>query len=972
MGKRKLYFGLLLPLFAGLAVSGLKGANSPKTVKAEGSPWAFDTKFDQMIDDFYHDDVNRTLTGGAIDVGFSYVTLRTNHPSASADNAMYKYSSGLEKKNASIFFEALIDTNVELDKVFFNVRGGGVGTSDSWSDKNVPLTETVDNDGGLNDALLRDSWITLSISIPNTFSDAVYPTGTVSDSALGFSLFGDATNLGSIKLRRVSVDSTVIDDFNRLPEKAPEGAYWAGIDGTLTRRSVIVSGGGSYEYVVSEPISKNNVVLSLKGDLSDATILTTAQPEDAGTPVSFSDAVDRFGADLPTEVSEFTNVDINLSGSGLTEDFRKLVISSTAQLEINTVFATDGFNRQPETLFPGLDLGSASFINDFNFTAEGPYTEGYNAAPEVFVEHGINFIAPWHNSQGVKFDGEHMVLPALSEPGYASFFLGARDPIVKDYLVVQAKAEDTDFSALRFNFFGTQTEALWMHEANAGFGLKTLAHPYVDNEGYTWLIISVENNEKLDRASLNGEITVYFGHTEGEIKITNMFYADRAEIGYDFVVVDDAEVGDADYQYVGYIEAGVRYLELTYKGGVGGGRLSTFRLEQANVGTRWLKDGDLIGQNGEVLLNRELAEGEEVTLVIDLLASGFDITVSEHYHSHFGGYDDVTRGVLIRTNVSVQVPSVQKTELMSAPLVLATAAAGTGYQYGGGYDIGPIVQVGETLVITLSSETAIAGGLDGVRIAIGGKTLWFVDNPEGQLRDKDGALFSTDIAAGDNVFSVNLPKSGVDPNAIANGPLHVHITNGTASDISLTLKSLVMERALEAIDFDGLVYPDYVKPTIVEVLASASEYYVGETVTISVTATDNKTPAEELAIELKVTFGSGETYKEIEVTGLSFVAEKAGTYSVTAIVTDADGNRSEKTIEVLVLSNHPGTSEPGTSEPVEPGTSTGEVSEPGTSEPATEEPKGLSPVATTLIVIGSVALVGAAGFAIWKFFIKKP
>lgn len=981
MGKRKLYFGLLLPLFAGLAVAGLKGTNMPKNVKAEGTPWAFDAKFDQMIDDFYHDDVNRTITGGAIDVGFSYVTVRTNHESASADNAMYKYASGLEKKNASIFFEAKIDAAVDLSKVYFNVRGGGVGTVDAWSDKNVPLNETVDNDGGINDTLGRDTWITLSVSIPNTFSDANYPTGTPSDSVLGFTLFGDATNTGFLEIRKVSVDSTVIDDFNRLPDKSPEGAYWSGFDGTLTRRSVIISG-GTYEYVLSEAVTKENVVLALKGDLSDATILTLAAPEDTGTAVAFSAAKDRLGADLPTSLSEFTNVDINLSGSGLVKDFKKIVISSTAELEINTLFATDALDRQPELLYPGLDLAGASFVNDFNFTAEGPYAEGYNAAPEVFVDHGINFLAPWHNSQGVTFDGSHMVLPALDEAGYANFFFGARDPIVKDYVVIQAKAVDTDFNLLRFNLYGNQTEALWMNQANAGFGLKTLPagnHPYVDSEGYTWLIIAVNENNQLDRASLNGEISVFWGHTEGQILINNIFYADRAEIGFETVMIDEAETAVDDYQYVGEIAAGTRYLHLTYKGGVGGGRLSTFRLEQANGAFKWIKDGDLIGEYGEVITDREIAEGDEVTIVIDLLLSGFDLTKTEHYHSHFGEVDEMTRGALIRLSVEAGVPSVQRTELLAEPKELAVAPAGAGYTYGGGLDIGPIVQYGETLEIVLSSETAISGGLDDVRLAIADKVLWFVDNPEGQLRDAAGNLFSTDLKEGDNVFTVSLPKSGVNPHALANSAVHIHIGNGTASDIALTLKHLTMVRALEKIDFTGLVYPDYVKPTINELSVTGTDYKAGDTVTVIVDATDNETPVEELAIELKVSLGSGASYEEITVDGFSFLAAKAGTYTVTAVVTDGSGNRSEKTIEVVVAAaEDPVTSEPGTSveEPgtsvEEPGTSTPITSEPGTSEPVPSEPKGLSPVATTLIIIGSVALVGAAGFAVWKFFIKKP
>ena len=42
---------------------------TPK-VKADGTPWAFDSKQDVMVDDFYHDDARRTVAPG-FDSGFS-------------------------------------------------------------------------------------------------------------------------------------------------------------------------------------------------------------------------------------------------------------------------------------------------------------------------------------------------------------------------------------------------------------------------------------------------------------------------------------------------------------------------------------------------------------------------------------------------------------------------------------------------------------------------------------------------------------------------------------------------------------------------------------------------------------------------------------------------------------------------------------------------------------------------------------
>ncbi len=981
MGRRNKFTALLLPLLAGLAVAGLRGVHHSQSVKADGTPWAFDSKQDVMIDDFYHDDVHRDVTPGA-DSGFSYIKVRTNHPAASGDDALYKYASALEKKDANISFSLFIDTEVDLDKLTFNVRGGGTGTVDEWSTAPLKITATFDGDGAPNDAIAKNAWTTLTISVPNSFSGVTYAGGgTVSDSALGFTFYGDSTNSGFVKIREVKVNNTIIDNFSREATDQPAGAYWSGFDGELVRRFVTLSPTHEYKYKLDAPIEFDNIVLSLAGDLISLEVALVGADGTLGAYVGHANLKDRFNAALIQQTPEYVNVDINIGHSGLQGAFYGISLKADAEIKINTFFVTNAVSRLPEVVYPGLDVSEASFINDFNFVGSGPFTEGYADAPQVFKDHGINFVAPWHNAQGVSVDGESLVLPTVPDGDYGGFFFGVNDPIIRDYIVIQARALDgANFSNLRFNFYGTQTSALWLKDAKAGFGLPTLAadYPYVDDDGFAWLLVAVDENELLDRSKLNGEVTVYWGHSVGTIEISAIFYADAKEVEYETSVINDEEVAVDGYQYVGYVEPGVRYLTLSYVAGEGGANLTVMALEQEGIPSKYLKDGELIGADGNPLSVVNLVADEVVTLKIDLELSGYDTSHGANFHSHWYAMGDVVLGSLKRTNVAISKIDAVVTSLISAPMALNVVAAGAGYAYGGGLEIPAFKQQGDILRLTFSSAVAVADGLKDVRIEFPGGVRWFVENPEGTLRDRHGKLLSVDLAKGETAFEISLTKSGLNPMAFVQGKgIHFHFTNNTATPLELTIETFAIVREQAPVVTEGLVFPDYVKPEVT-IAAAAAEYHAGDTVVINVTATDNISAVEDLTIAMTVTIGSGPTLQDVAVVGTSFVAETAGVYTVTVTVTDEAGNATVKALEVTVLAApvDPGTSEPPVSEPP---TSEPPVSEPPASEtPASETPTSVPPaseptpprtgcfgnIGATLSI--SVALLGLAAVLVIK------
>ena len=200
---------------------------------------------------------------------------------------------------------------------------------------------------------------------------------------------------------------------------------------------------------------------------------------------------------------------------------------------------------------------------------------------------------------------------------------------------------------------------------------------------------------------------------------------------------------------------------------------------------------------------------------------------------------EVVLGSLKRTSVAVSKIEAVVTSLIGAPLPLNAAPAGTGYAYGGGLDIPAVIQHGDILRLTLTSEVAVPAGLADVRIEMPGGVRWFSDNADGSLRDRNGKLFSTDVAVGDNTFDISLSKSGLNPLAFGAGKnMHFHLTNNTAVDLALTVKTLAIVRELAPVVVEGLILPDYVKPELA-IAVAAPEYRAGDVVTINVTASDN-------------------------------------------------------------------------------------------------------------------------------------
>ncbi len=861
--------------------------------------WDYNAKEDVDIDNLdVLKDEKRLLSGGASDLGYSYIDVDSSL-AVNADNPIYKYSSEVQKGNLILKLEVNFDESVDLSKIFMKVWSNNDSLGDSPL---VKLNKTINVDEDENSSIQKGEWTTLTISFSQTFAEMKYQNGDVdvASNLCGLFLISEEGNAGHIKIRKISLlsgeNETIIDDFHR-DNGNPANCWWSGTQGTFVKRYITVKDGGSYTYKAGALIDKKNLVLNAKGDLSGMSLALVKADGTIGDYIAASLLKDQNNEAISTTYDEYKGVSINLANSGLEGEFAGFSVKSTTELMINKVYASDCSTRAPERLRHELDLDNAIFFNDFNVKyEEGKYPTNYDASttetPEVLKEHGIERTVNWGETTGIKFDGSSLVLDKTDKLG--NFFMATTSTITeKDYLVISLKVEESaSLEKLRFTVGGS---TVWLKDAKAEFGIATTSSinskdPYYDaTSGYQWFVINLEESG-VDTSKLNSEFTIFYDHSVGKILIDEIFYADAAEADYNEPVPTGAEgnVGEAGYFYGGYIPAGTRFYTFTLTAEKDGLTLEDYNLEQAGVGSKYVVNKELILEDGSSLEAKTFKKDETLKVTIDLLKSGFDTSISSHYHMHFKAGQ--TFKVSALATISVYNPWI---ELLAED---KTVTFSSGYTYGFGLDL-PHYEA-DRLGVTIEADKDYANGLFSVRFEIGGKLVWIKD-----AKTPSGESVSLDLKKGSNYIELDLVAAGFTSSDIYNADaLHVH-TGDVAVTEETTLKftsiKFIRTGTYGELNMSGLEEPDYEAPKG-EIKVEKENYYAGDSVKFSVTASDNKTETKDLNIETKVVLGSGTSLEEIEVKDNTFIAKKAGTYTITVVISDKAGNQVTLTKQVVV------------------------------------------------------------------------
>ena len=740
---------------------------------------AFNELFDELVSDFSAASA-ATVNNHLRVLVDDQLTVKPNTPDAS----IYKMATGVYEIQS-------------FDGIGFRIRTVGEGTlslanlvlalrgDDAYDVYEINLADALDPDGeALNELTseYQDLIICPNLSIDDDATEYQLAgnagaSGTkVLDKILGFHLYLTGECSQVIEIEKVflvkGADETLLDSFNREKvNKADNTCWWRDSTGFIVQQGVAILGNDKYTADLTATTGAN-LVLNIMGDTTGTTVggVTWANLKDAnGNAVA--NAVN--GA--------FHSLVINLEASGITS--KSVEIASTTEVVISKVFVTDLQDKAPVTEYPVIDTINIAMFDNFNRTQSG-FDGDYDASSTnpIVTGAGLFYALSYHNGDKVSVANGHVTFDATTEVDYINFKEGRTVYEGQKYLVLIVKLEN---GATLDNFrFDIGSGVTYVNQMYSAFGLKVPltasdAYPYVDENGYTWLIIDLAESKMTPNAT-DGFIDFYYSGT-GKLLIDAAFYCDEKGANptyYEEEIGTVASTNLGAYAYGGaFNPEGAKYVKIVFTC-ADDSTLKTIRIEGAE-GAKWFKDGDLIDMEGNPI------DGDtplkDLTIIIDLEASG--LNVDDFNHVHTGDFDGtVTEGAFSATIIALTEESEE--ELYSEEEIAEVASTNLGaYAYGGAFN-----PEGATLVkIVFDCEDDST--LKTIRIEGANGAKWFKD---GDIKDEEGNAIDGDTPLKDLVIVIDLVASGLnvdDFNHVHTGDFDGSVTEGafSATIYALTL-----------------------------------------------------------------------------------------------------------------------------------------------------------------------------------------
>ena len=293
---------------------------------------------------------------------------------------------------------------------------------------------------------------------------------------------------------------------------------------------------------------------------------------------------------------------------------------------------------------------------------------------------------------------------------------------------------------------------------------------HVVEDGATDYVIDLEASG-LKAAGVEQGIHVHSTLAEEAATITVKTYKVIPSVEQKVTQVFNKEIPAANPAGYAYVEgfampADLKYVKIETTAAVA----NELRFEGPN-GAKWLKDGDIIDINGQVV-----ADGS-TEYIIDLIASGLKadgVAATLHTHSTAG-----------ETAFSVKLSTVELLpvthQINGAVLINESVEAGSGYKYVGGANL--------TADVKFVKIETTAGVDNQIRFEGAGQTKWL----------KDNAVIGVDgnpIADGSTEYVIDLEATGIKVAGEATA-LHVHSTAGEAFTLKVTVVYRVLDGSYE-------------------------------------------------------------------------------------------------------------------------------------------------------------------------------
>ncbi len=418
----------------------------------------------------------------------------------------------------------------------------------------------------------------------------------------------------------------------------------------------------------------------------------------------------------------------------------------------------------------------------------------------------------------------------------------------------------------------------------------------------------------------------------------------------------EVTAGGPGYAYIGWINGslgkGYRYMQIEVEGDI-----SLLRIEMAG-GVYWAKEnaqGTLKDYSGQ---NLAVHSGKQ-TLVLDLLASGVDISklADIHVHNEFAAAGDVLKITSVKfANETVNEVTWGDEALAADFPGKEVTAGGPGYAYIGWVN-GSVGAGNRYMYLDVEGDISL------LRIEFAGSgVFWAAENAQGTLKD----IYGRNIAnlSGKQTLIIDLEATGVNYAALAD--MHIHNEFAAAGDV---LKISSVKFGNVKID---LTENDDAKPVIDWTLIPEAK--PGDEVSLNASASDNYSASDKIEIRYEVLLGT----EAVEVKDGKFVAA-VGTYTIKVIAIDEAGNEAVDTKTLTVKADEPDVPQPTDPQPTDPKPTDPKPTDPKPTDPKPTDPKpttpnqsddegGISPVVIAVIV---VVILGAAVAAVLVLKKKK-
>ena len=909
----------------------------------------FNKSFDRMLNDL-------SGTDGVIPA-YRHVEWQAGQAD-DFNNAIYKLGSESLTQNLASITLTVRSDNTRLDDLMLGMRN-----TDN-KDESIAHLDLADRDSypvefGTGDDI-GSEWTTMTFQLTDwdfDFNDESH-TAFDGNNVVGFHLYSKG-EAGSLDIQKVecantSGATTVLQDFS-----GTFNAYWDDSEAdtytNIGRHYAITDS----RDIVSDEATSNNadgkysaIVLAVAGSGS-VKVAPVKADGSKGTEVAWANLTDLEGTAVPALTTAVQYVVISLESLGETAIKGVELAVTGGEVDLYGAFFTNMETRPPEEA-PRLDVDSISYMSKFDFEYKFP-ADWSPSSVDAAAQYGFDYMIAYNNDAYVSVTDGHLVFDGSGNVDYINAKLRSKTVSGgKDYLVIKYKLDNgATLDNFRFDVITVDPDNVvgrttFFHDLLASFGTPSESTPYFSDNGYSYLVVDIEENFGV--TDIAGVDLYYTGG--GKLLIDEIFYVNKLvpkmNLSENILTEDRTftiEAGSGYLYGTGFDLDGKAHdgIAVTMKA-TEGATLTPVRFEFAGTGaTRWFR------QNDEGVL-RDIygnmfpdVSTEEQTYIIDYAQSGITGAATNlHFHTY-----------KLDTAVTYTITSIQYVDYVNdydtTDEVLAQDFAGkeftapaAGYQYVGWAS-------GEARTGMDYAILEVEGDISQLRIQFDGTYLWISENEAGSLLDRHGDRFAT---SGKQTLVIDLAKSGV-PETVKD--IHFHNDFAQIGDV---LKITSLKFAKQAVvPYEEIVSAipvnDDSKP-VIDTFEVPSTGTVGQEITVTVTASDNYSATAALTVAVSVTVDG----KAVTVSGNKFTPDAAGTYTVTVTVTDEKNNvvTESKAITVKAAGTQPGGStgdNPGGNTGDNPGSS-GEPSQP-------QQPdKGLPGWAIALIVIGAVAVVGGA------------